>query len=96
MNHTVDINFSRAALRFINKNSHIISEQDINTLLVDAVKYLLKVEPVNIDVKKLSGNLKGYYRIRTGKIRIIFGLTKDNEIIILDVDAIDYRGDVYK
>ena len=54
----------------------------------------LKGENVNVDVKKLTGDWTGYYRLRKGEIRIIFSLNKSEKSLY--VEKIDYRGDVYK
>lgn len=43
------------------------------------------------DVKKLKGAGKNLYRLRMGKIRIIYRLM-DKEIEIVDID---YRGSIY-
>lgn len=49
---------------------------------------------MNIDIRKLKGEWSGYYRIRKGKLRIIFTIEKENKIIF--IERIDYRGEVYK
>jgi mRNA interferase RelE/StbE len=54
----------------------------------------MKGESVNLDLTKLLGNWKGYYRIRIGKIRIIFDISKVSREIF--VEEVDHRGDVYK
>jgi mRNA-degrading endonuclease RelE of RelBE toxin-antitoxin system len=54
----------------------------------------LRGEPVNIDVKKLKGEWKGYFRIRKGKLRIIFSI--DNAGRSIYIERVDFRGDVYK
>jgi mRNA interferase RelE/StbE len=54
----------------------------------------LRGEKINVDVKKLKGNWEGYYRLRKGKLRIIFEVNKDNKSIY--VERIDFRGEVYK
>ncbi|GBE54318.1 MAG TPA: hypothetical protein ENH28_02940 [Euryarchaeota archaeon] len=51
-------------------------------------------ENVNVDVKKLKGEWKGFYRIRTGKIRILLKVYPEDRLIIV-YDA-DYRESVYK
>lgn len=43
------------------------------------------------DVKKLKGPQNNFYRLRLGKIRIIYQLT-NNKIEIVDID---YRGNIY-
>ena len=54
----------------------------------------IKGENVNIDIKKLSGEWEGYYRLRKGKLRIIFEPNKTDKVLF--VERIDFRGDVYK
>ena len=54
----------------------------------------LRGELVNIDVKKLKGEWKGYFRIRKGRLRIIFSI--DTSSRSLYVERIDFRGDAYK
>jgi len=64
------IEYSKEARKFID-------EQNIWNQIREGIKrFLLKIkgEDVNIDVRKLVGDWKGYYRIRMGKIRIIFCL----------------------
>ena len=46
------------------------------------------------EVKSLIGKLKGFYRLRVGKYRIIFGVLIDEKIIA--VVNVYPRGDVYK
>jgi len=53
---------------------------------------LLKVAPFNI--KKLSGELKGSYRLRTGDMRIIYSVDEEQNIVYIEV--IGFRGDIYK
>jgi len=53
---------------------------------------LLKTNPYGMkDVKKLQTPENNLYRLRLGKIRIIYKLT-DQEIEIVDID---YRGNIY-
>jgi len=42
----------------------------------------------------MKGEWKDFFRIRVGKIRIIFKIDFENKRIF--VDRIDFRGDVYK
>lgn len=84
------IGYSRDAEKFINK--HDIREKVRNALN----KFLrgMKGESVNIDLRKLTGDWEGYYRIRIGNIRIIFDISKESRVIF--VKKVDHRGDVYK
>jgi mRNA interferase RelE/StbE len=84
------INYSRYAENFLKKND---IRDDIRR---DLVKFLKKMrgESINIDVKKLKGSWKDYYRLRRGKVRIIFDVDyKDRSLF---VEKIDFRGEVYK
>ena len=51
-------------------------------------------ENVNIGIKKLSGKWEGFYRIRSGKIRIICSF--DFKLKIVGIEEIDFRGNSYK
>ena len=42
----------------------------------------MKGEDVNINLKKLGGDWEGYYRLRKGKLRIIFEVKKTEEDIV--------------
>ena len=48
---------------------------------------------INIDVKKLKGEWRDFYRIRTGKIRIIISVDIDNELV--QIINIGKRGGIY-
>ncbi len=84
------IGYSRDAEKFIEK-------QNIRTEVREELKkFLMKMkgENVSIDLKKLSGEWEGYYRLRKGKLRIIFEPSKTDKVLF--VERIDFRGDVYK
>lgn len=51
-------------------------------------------QDVNIQIKKLSGRWEGFYRIRSGKMRIVCGF--DFKLKIAKVEEIDFRGNSYK
>ena len=84
------IEYSRDAEKFIEK-------QNIrNEVREELKKFLMKIkgENINIDLKKLGGEWEGYYRIRKGRLWIIFEPNKNEGILF--VEKIDFRGDVYK
>ena len=84
------IDYSRNADKFIRKhNARIKVSEEIKKFLKK-----IKGEEVNIDLSKLSGEWKGYYRLRKGKLRIIFEVSKSARILF--VEKIDFRGDVYQ
>lgn len=91
----IKILYSKRAEKFILNNQSEITENETESLLIKAVKHLYKIEITNIDVKRLKGEYKNYFRIRKGKIRIVFKVVKE-EIFIVSVDNIDFRGEVYR
>ena len=47
-----------------------------------------------LDVKRLEGEWRGFLRMRLGKMRIIFRIDREDDVLL--VYELDYRGDVYK
>ncbi len=84
------LQYSNEALKFAEREK-LFDEirQEIKKLV-----QRIKGENINIDIRKLKGEWLGYYRIRKGKLRIIFTIDKENKIIF--IERIDYRGEVYK
>ncbi|MBT9131089.1 MAG: hypothetical protein DDT42_01275 [candidate division WS2 bacterium] len=84
------IDYSRDAEKFIERQNIRVEVRE------ELKKFLMKMksENVNIDLKKLSGEWEGYYRLRKGKLRIIFEPNKTDKVLF--VERIDLRGDVYK
>ncbi len=48
----------------------------------------------DLDIKKMKGEWEGFYRLRIGKIRVIFAVNLDSASI--EIYTIGARGDVYK
>ena len=46
------------------------------------------------NIKPLTGDLQGSYRLRIGNIRIIYSI--DDSVKIVYIEVIGFRGDVYK
>jgi len=90
----LEIGYSKKANKFLEKNSDTITEKEVDILIISATKEILKIDKSNIDLKKLKGKLKGYFRIKKGDIRIIFSLKKDKIIKAL-INDIDFRGNIY-
>jgi mRNA-degrading endonuclease RelE of RelBE toxin-antitoxin system len=45
----------------------------------------------------LKGEFSGGYRVRKGKIRIIFSIGENSEVVIeAIIENVDFRGDIYK
>jgi len=49
---------------------------------------------VAVDLKRLSGEWNGFYRVRVGRIRIIFAADMSEHTIFVEI--IDYRSGAYK
>ncbi len=90
----IRILYSKKAEKFLKKNSDIINEDEVDRLLSLSARVIFNKEKLNIDIKKIKGSKLHLFRVRKGKIRIIFTIVK-NEIVILNVDDIGFRGDIY-
>lgn len=84
------IKVSKSANKFIDKNS--ISDGDLFSLIQKTIRYL-KGEDINVDINKLTGEWKGFFRIRAGKLRVIVEIDFDNLEVF--IEEIDWRGNVY-
>ncbi len=87
------IQFSKQAEKFFAKQ-HIFTEDAAVKLLAQALRYLLKIERTNLDLKPLQGEFAGLYRLRKGNIRMIFSY-ENGEVVIAEIAIIDFRGNVY-
>ena len=88
----LQINFERKADKFFDKGN--ISKGEASGLIVKAVRKLAG-QNENVDVKQLKGEYKGYLRIRKGDLRVIFKIAEDENLIIVTVSNIDFRGSIY-
>ena len=93
---TIEVQYLKRADKFFVKNAHTLSKKKSTQLVVKSIKKILFKEDINIDVKQLKGNFKNFYRVRVGKIRILFELNNNEIKIIAIVNDIDFRGDIYK
>jgi len=81
---------SRNAEKFLTKN--LVRKEEIFELMGKAIRFF-SGEDVNINIRKLTGEWTGFYRIRKGKIRIIAEFDFDHSAIF--IEEIDWRGNVY-
>jgi len=93
---TLEVQYLKRADKFFAKNSHTLSKEKSTQHIIKSIKKIVLKEDINIDVKQLKGNFKNHYRVRMGKIRILFELENNEVKIIAIVNDIDFRGDVYK
>jgi len=84
------IDYSRDSIEFINKNR--LQDKVREELMKFLVAMKRGQAPINL--KKLEGKWAGYYRLRKGKIRIIFYITKLEKVLY--VERVDFRGNVYR
>lgn len=85
------VDFSARSLKFLTQNH--LSEDFI---LIEVMLTLKKFqgEDININIKKLKGDWTGFYRIRSGKLRIIVEFNFENHQAY--IEAVDWRGNIYK
>ena len=86
-----EIKLSRQAEKFLKRN-HLAGD-----FVADPVrKAILKLEGevVSIDLKQLSGEWRGCYRVRIGRNRIIFSISFEARTILIEV--VDNRGSAYR
>jgi len=85
-----NIEYSRDADRFIDK-------QDIRAEVREQLEFFLRKmrgESISVDVRKLKGEWKGYFRIRKGRLRVIFSVDFNDRVLY--VERVDFRGKAYK
>jgi mRNA interferase RelE/StbE len=81
----------RAKKKINNLNNNL--KNKITDRIINISNFLNGKDP-DIDIKQLKGKWKDFYRLRLGKIRVIFKVELDvNTIKIYDIGS---RGDIYK
>ena len=84
------IRYAKAADKFFKLH------EDIRTSYEDAIEECLKGDhPETVDIKRIQGKHKNYYRMRLGGYRIIYMIMNDT-IIVVNTLLAGSRGDVYK
>jgi mRNA interferase RelE/StbE len=90
------IKFRKNAIKFLEK----ANLEDVEKIQEKISQLLYFVEEqaiipfTELDIKKMKGDWEGFYRLRIGKIRIVFTVnTQSGEVEIFTIGT---RGDVYK
>ena len=83
------IELSRKAAKFYQKADTVTAKR-----LNLAFSRLAEDPFQQYNIKKLSGELKGSYRLRLGDMRIIYSVDEAKNIVYIEV--IGFRGDIYK
>ena len=90
----VKIRISRSANKFLEKLD-ANSRKSVLTK-IGILKTCLETQnvypPEELDIKKLKGELKGFSRIRVGKMRVIFEIGKETDEIF--IYEINFRGNI--
>jgi len=90
------VKFRKQAVKFLQKaNSEDVAkiQSQLNQLLI-AIEQQGIIPFTELDIKKMRGEWEGFYRLRVGKIRVIFIVDFDSSQ--LEGYTIGARGDVYK
>lgn len=86
------VEIGKQSEKFLEKNS-----REVKASVYDKIRnikdWLENRNSLNVDFKKLKGDYHGYYRVRTGKIRIIILIDKKESII--KIQNINFRGNIY-
>ncbi len=84
-----EIELSRKAAKFYQRADTATARR------LNAAFDRLAEDPFNHNnIKPLSGELQGSFRMRIGNIRVIYSI--DDTIKIVYIEVIGFRGDVYK
>lgn len=90
------IKFRKQAIKFIEKADPdtIGRVQEKMNQLLTSVEEQSIIPFTELDIKQMKGEWEGFYRLRIGKVRVIF--TVDTISGDIEVYSIGDRGDVYK
>lgn len=94
MKKDLKITYLKKPKKFLDKQS-VISETDVDELVIKFIKRHFYGANTNIDYRALQGNLRDFFRIRKGGIRIIIRVTNGEILIEAIVEDIGFRGDIY-
>ncbi len=89
------VEFSKSASKFLPKLDST-QQQGIRSKIIRLKDSLEKRQAIpfdELDIKKLKGNWQGFFRIRSGKCRIIFRADLDSQVVY--VYDICFRGNAY-
>ena len=96
MRKDIKLTYLKKATKFLDKHKSVLTESQIDTLVIKFIKKKIYNIDTNIDYKQMSGSISNVYRIRKGNIRIIITLKDDEIIIEAIITDIGFRGDIYK
>lgn len=90
------VKFRKQAIKFLEKSNpeELKNIREQIKLITIAVEEQGIIPFTKLNIKKMKGDWKGFYRLRIGKNRIIF--TVDFNLRDIIIYAIGARGDIYK
>ena len=96
MKKDIKLTYLKKATKFLDKHSNVLTQIEVEALIIKFIKKKFYGVDTNIDYKQMSGNISDIYRIRKANVRIILKLKNDEIIIEAIVTDIGFRGDIYK
>ena len=87
--------YSNQAEKFLKRKGSELTKEQAEVQVVTAIRRITHEEVNSSDVIAMKGDFKWYFRVREGKIRIIFTYL-EGSIRIVNINRIDYRGNVYE
>jgi len=87
------LKYTKQSLKFLKKTPEE-SVESIDPYIRKAIKKVILREQTNINIQKMKGQWKGFYRIREGDLRVIIKFEVDERTVL--IYRIGWRGDVYK
>ncbi|MGL4378446.1 MAG: type II toxin-antitoxin system RelE family toxin [Microcoleaceae cyanobacterium] len=90
------IKFRKDAMKFLEK-ANLEDSTRIREKLNELLTFIEEqgiIPFMELDIKNMRGNWEGFYRLRIGKLRIVFRVDFDSDEI--EIYTIGSRGDVYK
>lgn len=96
MKKELKLTYLKKAKKFLDKNKSVITESQVDELVIKFIMSRFFGKDTNVDFKQLQGSLENIYRIRKSNIRIIVKVANDEVIIEAIIEDIGYSGDIYK
>jgi len=96
MKKEIKLSYLKKATKFLNKNSSVITEDEVDDLVIKFIKKRFYNIDTNVDYKQMKGILSNIYRIRKANIRIIVKVENSEIIIEAIIVDIGFRGSIYK
>ena len=96
MKKDIKLTYLKKATKFLDKNRSILTQTQVDELIIKFIKKKIYGIDINLDYKQMSGKISNIYRIRKSNIRIILKLENDEITIEAIVTDIGFRGDIYE